>query len=205
MPRLGKVAQQVVALAACQELDAERCHAQGGRAELQPIGQDPHGMLAVAKQVPVHPQDEAVIPVATGLKAVLPVGAVGNAQDGLAVNFQLNLLGLTHPARDEPDTATEGLRPRDIQGANDKVDDERVLPGRGAIALHRYLIRPGGDRGDQQEILAVATIVVSGYLLARLPQGSDGVHGPGRLDRQRSGLGHCNPKVIDIARRSDLA
>ena len=205
LPHVGKVAQQVVALYAGQELHAERCHAKGGRAELDPIGQGSHRMLAVAEQVPVHPQSEAIIPVAAGLQAILPVGTVWSGQDGFAVDFQLDLLGLTYPARNEPDTTLKSLGSQYVQGTNNEVDDKRVLPGRGAIAPHRYLIRPGGDGRDQQEILAVAAIVVSRNLLARLPQGPDGVHMAGRLDRQRPGLGHGNLEVIDITRRSNLA
>ena len=67
-------------------------------------------MDAVAQEIPVVQQAKAVIRIATHALGVSPVGAISGLHQRLVVKLDLNPSGLTHPARDDPETALKGTR-----------------------------------------------------------------------------------------------
>ena len=63
-------------------------------------------MRSVPQQVPVHQQPEPVIAVvAAGGNGVAPRRAIGGLQDNTAVDLDIDPVGGTGPAGDQPDAA----------------------------------------------------------------------------------------------------
>ena len=65
-------------------------------------------MNTLAQEIPVVQQAKAVIRIATRASGVSPIGAIGSLNGRSVVKDNLNPSGLTHPARDNPETALKG-------------------------------------------------------------------------------------------------
>ena len=98
-----------------REFFSQRRHRHGAVRELLLVGIGSHRMPAVAEQVPVEQQAEAIVRVPTAVGRVGPFGARAGLEDQRVVRIarledNLHRVGLAHPAGNDAQAALE--RPR---------------------------------------------------------------------------------------------
>ncbi len=109
------------------KLLAQRAHRHRGPAEFHAIDPGDGRMFPVSEHIPVEQQPKAVVGVATHGRPIGPACAIRRIQRHL-VNLDHHLLGVAHPAGDDPNATLEGGGGRILQHAGQAGG--RTRPGR---------------------------------------------------------------------------